>query len=65
VARELTAIVARPLLCASDNGTELASNAILTWCQDSKIDWHYITPGKLQRNAFVESFIGRLLPSVG
>jgi putative transposase len=64
VARELTATAlrrgARPLLCVSDNGTELTSNAILTWCQDSKVDWHYIAPGKPQQNAFAESFIGRL-----
>ena len=64
VARELTAIMtrrgARPLLCVSDNGTELTSNAILTWSQDSKVGWHYIAPGKPQQNAFAESFIGRL-----
>ena len=64
VARELSAIIgrrgARPLLCVSDNGTELTSTAILTWCQDSKVDWHYIAPGKPQQNAFAESFIGRL-----
>jgi len=64
VARELTTTIthrgARPLLCVSDNGTELTSNAILTWCQDSKVDWHYIAPGKPQQNAFAESFIGRL-----
>jgi putative transposase len=64
VARELIAIAARrstrPLLCVSNNGTELASNAILTWRQDSKVDWHYIAPGKPQQNAFAESFIGRL-----
>jgi putative transposase len=64
VARELTAIMTRrgacPLLCVSDNGTELTSNAILTWSQDSKVGWHYIAPGKPQQNAFAESFIGRL-----
>jgi putative transposase len=64
VARELTAIIgrrgARPLLCVSDNGSELTSTAILTWCQDSKVGWHYIAPGKPQQNAFAESFIGRL-----
>ena len=64
VARELDAIIAyrgvRPLLCVSDNGTELTSNAILAWCQNSKVDWHYIAPGKPQQNAFAESFIGRL-----
>ena len=27
---------ARPLLCVSDNGTELTSTAILTWCQQSQ-----------------------------
>jgi putative transposase len=64
VARELDAIIAhrgaRPLLCVSDNGTELTSNAILTWCQEVNVDWHYIAPGKPQQNAFAESFIGRL-----
>jgi len=64
VARELSALIARrgarPLLCVSDNGTELTSNAILTWCQETKVDWHYIAPGKPQQNAFAESFIGRL-----
>jgi len=64
VARELTAIIvqrgARPLLCVSDNGTELTSNAILTWCQETEVGWHYIAPGKPQQNAFAESFIGRL-----
>jgi putative transposase len=64
VARELTALVvrrgARPLLCVSDNGTELTSMAILTWSQETKVGWHYIAPGKPQQNAFAESFIGRL-----
>ena len=63
VARELDAIVARrgkPATCVSDNGTELTSMAVLGWCQDRKIEWHYIAPGKPQQNAFAESFIGRL-----
>ena len=64
VVRELMAIMlrggTRPSLCVSDNGTELTSNAILTWRQDSEVDWHYIAPGKPQQNAFAESFIGRL-----
>jgi putative transposase len=64
VARELTTVIvrrgARPLLCVSDNGTEFTSTAILTWCQDSKVYWHYIAPGKPQQNAFAESFVGRL-----
>lgn len=63
VARELTLLITRhgaPLLCVSDNGTELTSTAILSWSQETKIGWHYIAPGKPQQNAFAESFIGRL-----
>ena len=63
VARELDTIIAergRPLLCVSDNGTELTSMAILRWCQETGIEWHYIAPGKPTQNAFIESFNGRL-----
>jgi putative transposase len=63
VARELDVIIARrgrPLLCVSDNGTELTSTAILKWCQEREVGWHYIAPGKPQQNAFAESFNGRL-----
>lgn len=63
VSRELDATIARrgkPHTVVSDNGTELTSTAILRWCQDSGIDWHYIAPGKPQQNGFVESFNGRL-----
>ncbi len=63
VVRELEAIVAwrgRPVTCVSDNGTELTGMAILRWCQEIRIDWHYIAPGKPTQNAFIESFNGRL-----
>lgn len=63
VARELDAVIAergRPQLCVSDNGTELTSMAILRWCQETGIEWHYIAPGKPTQNAFIESFNGRL-----
>jgi putative transposase len=63
VARELDAIIVRrgqPQCCVSDNGTELTSMAILMWCQEKQVGWHYIVPGKPQQNAFVESFIGKL-----
>ena len=63
VARELDTIIAergRPLMCVSDNGTELTSMAILHWCQQTRVEWHYIAPGKPTQNAFVESFNGRL-----
>ena len=42
----------------SDNGTELTSMAILKWCQDARVDCHYIAPGKPMQNGFVESFNG-------
>ncbi len=63
VARELDAVIARrgrPALCVSDNGTELTSMAILRWSQETRVDWHYIAPGKPTQNAFIESFNGRL-----
>jgi transposase InsO family protein len=53
VARELTALMAlrgKPGLIVSDNGTELTSNAILAWCAEHRIEWHYIAPGKPMQN---------------
>lgn len=47
-------------MIVSDNGTELTSMAILEWCQQTGIEWHYIAPGKPMQNGFVESFNGRL-----
>ncbi|WP_297562208.1 IS3 family transposase [Nitratireductor sp.] len=61
VTRELTAVMAwrgRPRALVSDNGTELKSMAVLRCCQKTRIDWHYIAPGKPMQNAFVESFNG-------
>lgn len=61
VCRELNAIIARrekPKTIVSDNGTELTSIAVLKWCQDTGIEWHYIAPGKPMQNGFVESFNG-------
>ena len=63
VARELTALIERrgkPGMIVSDNGTELTSNAILRWCSEHRIEWHYIAPGKPMQNGFVESFNGRM-----
>ena len=63
VARELHLLIstrARPRSIISDNGTELTSNAILTWSVEAGVDWHYIDPGKPVQNAFIESFNGRL-----
>lgn len=61
VTRELSAIMmsrGRPKTIVSDNGTELTSMAVLRWCQETGVAWHYIAPGKPTQNAFAESFIG-------
>lgn len=63
VAYELTALIERrgkPGMIVSVNGTELTSNAILRWCSERRIEWHYIAPGKPMQNCFVESFNGRM-----
>jgi putative transposase len=63
VARELDNIIrqrGQPGTIVSDNGTELTSNAILTWADDTGVAWRYIAPGKPQQNGFIESFNGRL-----
>jgi putative transposase len=63
LARELDRLITergRPHTIVSDNGTEMTSNAILRWCQNTGIAWHYIAPGKPMQNGFVESFNGRL-----
>lgn len=63
VAHELDAIIqqrGRLQTIVIDNGTELTSNAILTWADETGVGWHYIAPGKPQQNGFNESFNGRL-----
>jgi putative transposase len=68
VARELERLLTergKPKMVVSDNGSELTSNAILTWADQSRVDWHYITislyrAGKPMQNAFIERFNGRL-----
>ena len=60
VARELDGVIrlrGRPGTIVSDNGTEFTSMAILRWCQETGVEWHYIAPGKPTQNAFVESFM--------
>jgi putative transposase len=49
VARELTTLVTRRGklgMIVSDHGMEFTSNALLSWAKESRIDWHYIIPGK-------------------
>ena len=60
--RDLEALIAwrgAPRMIVSDNGTELTSRAVPDWTNRTGIEWHYIAPGKLQQNAFVESFNAR------
>jgi putative transposase len=63
VARELDCLIAtrgKPKSILSDNGTELTSNAIVSWTAKAGVEWHYIDPGKPMQNPFIESFNGRL-----
>ena len=63
VARELDRLLqlrGRPETIVSDNGTELTSNAILSWADETGVGWHDIAPGKPQQNGYNESFNGRL-----
>ena len=61
--RELADLIAErgaPKMIVSDNGTELTSNAVLAWSGETRVEWHYIAPGKPTQNGFVESFNGRM-----
>jgi putative transposase len=61
VTRELDALIrlrSKPTTVVSDNGSELTSMAVLKWCQETGVGWHYIQPGKPMQNGFVESFNG-------
>ena len=49
-----------PTTNVSDNGKELTSTAVRKLVQETVIDWHFIQPGKLTQNMFIESFTGRL-----
>lgn len=63
VVRELTELIrhrGKPGLIVSDNGTELICNAVLGWCSEAGINWHYIAPGKPMQNGYAESFNGRM-----
>lgn len=55
--RELTRLIekrSKPGMIVSDNGTELTSNAVLAWCGQRGVEWHYIAPGKPMQNGYVE-----------
>jgi putative transposase len=44
----------------SDHGTEFTRNAMLAWCTEMRVDWHFIAPGKPMQNGFAESFNCRM-----
>jgi transposase InsO family protein len=63
VTRELSALIERcrkPGMIVSDNGTEFTSNAVRSWSEANKVEWHFIMPGKPMQNGFCESFNGRM-----
>jgi putative transposase len=63
VARELDAVLVRrgkPNLVVSDHGTEFTSNAMLAWAQASRVEWHFIAPGKPMQNGICDAFNGRM-----
>ena len=44
VVRELAELIrhrGKPGMIVSDNGTELTCNAVLAWCSEAAINWHY------------------------
>ena len=50
VVRELINLITergKPEMIVSDNGTELTSNAVLAWCGEAGVEWHYIARGPL------------------
>jgi len=48
-----------PQTLVMDNGTELTSLAMLAWASRTRVQLHYIAPGKPTQNAFIESFNGK------
>jgi|APCry1669193181_1035450.scaffolds.fasta_scaffold54218_2 putative transposase len=57
VKRVLDAIAAKrgmPANVRSDNGPEFISHCMEQWCEENKVSWHFIQPGKPMQNAFIE-----------
>ena len=53
VARDLDRLMierGKPKKVVSDHGSELTSNAILSWADQSRVAWHYIAPGKTENS---------------
>lgn len=56
---ELLTYRCKPHSIVMDNGPELTSKAMFLWSQRTKVNLHFIQPGKPTQNAFVESFNGK------
>lgn len=65
--RELAGLIAKrckPGMIVGDNGTKLASNAVLAWCAEVSVEWHHNAPGKQMQNGYVESLSGLMLDAL-
>jgi len=49
----------KPHSIVMDNGPELTSKAMFLWSQRTRVNLHFIQPGKPTQNAFVESINGK------
>tara|TARA_B100000678_G_scaffold124610_1_gene104301 strand:+ start:623 stop:991 length:369 start_codon:yes stop_codon:yes gene_type:complete len=61
VVRELTELIAqraKPGMIGNDNGARLTSNAVLAWCGEIGVEWHYIAPGRPMQNGDIETMTG-------
>ena len=66
VARELSQLLmthGAPRMVVNVNVTELTSNAILSWADESRVEWHYIAPGKPMQTGFIRRPTGDCLQS--
>ena len=57
---ELTAIPGTPAHLRADNGPEMTSKAVKSWCAESGTGTLYTDPRSPWQNGIVESFNGRL-----
>ncbi len=46
----------KPGMIIRDHGTELTGNAVLAWCGEMGVEWHYMPPGKPMQNGLCGSF---------
>ena len=59
VARYFGQMTELPKRIRSDNGPEFDSNVLAAWIESSGVEHEFITPGKPNENAYIESFNSR------